>query len=386
MVSVTLTQGQTSGIKKIKNWYGNQNEQIFKLAGYAGTGKSFMTQQAIDELRLRKSEVAFCAFTGKASLVLMRYIEEGYHASTIHRLIYEVVEDGSDIIFELKSKLMGIKLIVVDEASMVSKEILADLMSFGISILAIGDHGQLEAIGEQADLMKEPDHVLDEIMRQLEGDPLIHLSMLARQQKKIEFGVFGKSAAVIRKSSMKVEDMVRADQVICGYNKTLQQVTGAMRTQLGMANDLPELGDKVIFNRNNRKDSIEGYSVVNGMIGYIVNEPKLIRHPDNKCKGMRVWDLEVQPDFLNSVFKKIYVPENDFLWNKDNVDNKIINLVHRMQFGNIITCHKSQGDQFDNVYLIDESFGDEPWRWLYTGITRARRGLILALKEPKVYY
>ena len=379
MGSIVLTQGQAEGTKKIIDWYQKQNIQEFKLAGYAGTGKSFMVSNVIDELNLNLSQVAFCAFTGKASLVLMRYLGSDYNVSTIHRLIYEVIEGPFDAFsFELKKKLLGIRLIVVDESSMINLEILNDLKSFGISILFIGDHGQLEAIGEQGNFMKNPDHVLTEIMRQLEGDPLIHLSMLAREQKRIDLGKYGNSALVIRKSEMNVDAMLRADQVICGYNKTVQQVNSEIRFARGFYKDSPEFGDKIIFNRNNYKNTLEGYPITNGMIGYIVSEPVLGRHKNKDILG-NFYKMDIQADFLDKAFLDIYIPEKDFLeYDKTFHGGKGKNLVNRAHYGNAITCHKSQGDQFDNVYLINESFGDEPWRWLYTGITRAKKGLILA--------
>lgn len=389
MGSITLTQGQEEGVKKIKSWYNAQNIQEFKLAGYAGTGKSFMVQHTINELGLKLSEVAYCAFTGKASLVLMRYLGQDYNVSTIHRLIYEVIENEltGEIFFELKKKLFGIRLIVVDEASMVNLEILEHLKSFGISILFIGDHGQLEAIGEQANIMKNPDHKLEEIMRQLAGDPLIQLSMMAREQRPITIGNYGTSAKVISKSDMRVEDMIRADQIICGYNKTIQTTTGAIREVLGFQSDSPEVGDKVIFNRNNYGNMVDGYNIVNGMIGYIVSEPILKTHPKNYLNGMQVYEMDVQADFMETPYSKIYVPKKDILeYDKTQYNGKGRNEIERAHYGYLITCHKAQGDQFDNVYVIDESFGDEPWRWLYTAITRAKKGLILAVRQPKIYW
>ena len=51
MSSIVLTKGQEEGTKKIIDWYQKQNVQEFKLAGYAGTGKSYMVRNVIDELR-----------------------------------------------------------------------------------------------------------------------------------------------------------------------------------------------------------------------------------------------------------------------------------------------------------------------------------------------
>ena len=43
----------------------------------------------------------------------------------------------------------------------------------------------------------------------------------------------------------------------------------------------------------------------------------------------------------------------------------------------VLTVHKSQGSQWDDVVLFDESFAfqDSRARWLYTGITRAAKRL-----------
>ena len=48
----------------------------------------------------------------------------------------------------------------------------------------------------------------------------------------------------------------------------------------------------------------------------------------------------------------------------------------QVKFGYAITCHKSQGGQWKNVfvdqgYLTDEMINKEYLRWLYTGVTRA---------------
>jgi exodeoxyribonuclease-5 len=44
-------------------------------------------------------------------------------------------------------------------------------------------------------------------------------------------------------------------------------------------------------------------------------------------------------------------------------------------FGYVLTVHKSQGSQWDDVVLFDESFAfrEHAQRWLYTGITRAAK-------------
>ena len=47
----------------------------------------------------------------------------------------------------------------------------------------------------------------------------------------------------------------------------------------------------------------------------------------------------------------------------------------QFDFGYAITVHKSQGSQWDNVLLMDESmkFKRNASKWLYTGLTRAAK-------------
>lgn len=50
-------------------------------------------------------------------------------------------------------------------------------------------------------------------------------------------------------------------------------------------------------------------------------------------------------------------------------------------YGYVLTVHKSQGSQWDDVVLFDESFAfqDSRARWLYTGITRAAKKLSIVI-------
>lgn len=375
-----LTERQREGVRRIKHWFRKGTKQMFILAGYAGTGKSYLTNFAIDELGLRKDEVVFCTFTGKASLVLMKYHDGKTNVGTIHKTIYDVKEDKrtGEIYFILKDSLPGVKLVVVDEISMVNQDLLDDLSSFGIPILGIGDHGQLPPIGKKTNVLSNPDYILTEIMRQAENNPIIYLSMMAREGKEIRPGKYGNEVIVLSKldNRVNVDLMLRADQVICGYNSTRIEFNQYLREAKGFQSDLPEYGDKVIFLENNWSRWLDGYNIVNGMIGYVRNEPRVFYHHEAK---MRVVELCVQPDFLDGVFENIYVPVEDFYGQKIDLKGWQRKYVDRMTFGDVITCHKAQGSQWDKVFIWNEPFGDEPWRWTYTAITRAKERLVLAV-------
>jgi exodeoxyribonuclease-5 len=62
----------------------------------------------------------------------------------------------------------------------------------------------------------------------------------------------------------------------------------------------------------------------------------------------------------------------------------------QVKFAYALTCHKSQGGQWDAVfvdqgYLTDEMVTKEYIRWLYTAVTRAKKELFMVNFHPKFY-
>ena len=53
----------------------------------------------------------------------------------------------------------------------------------------------------------------------------------------------------------------------------------------------------------------------------------------------------------------------------------------QVDFGHVLTCHKSQGSEFSDVCVHDESmvFGEDASKWLYTAITRSSDELTVVL-------
>src|ERR1700747_1661171 len=102
--------------------------QVFRLFGYAGTGKTTLARHVAEGI---DGKVLFAAFTGKAALVMRNKGCDG--ASTIHSLIYRARESGVEQpSFELwdDAPASKAKLIRIDECSMVDAELGRDLMSF----------------------------------------------------------------------------------------------------------------------------------------------------------------------------------------------------------------------------------------------------------------
>jgi exodeoxyribonuclease V len=118
--SFTPSDLQARAIREIKDWFTNRTgeQQVFRVFGYAGSGKTTLTRHAIDELGLdtmvrdadgiasTSDGVLYAAFIGKAALVMTR---KGTPASTIHSLIYRVSEATAAGIERVEAEIAEIK-------------------------------------------------------------------------------------------------------------------------------------------------------------------------------------------------------------------------------------------------------------------------------------
>jgi exodeoxyribonuclease-5 len=435
-MTITPSDTQARAIAAIKDWFSTRasEQQVFRLFGYAGTGKSTVLKFALDELGLapHKSDrdggacspgVVTATFTGKAALVLRR---KGTPARTIHSLIYSVIaatdeeiEEAAKRIGEAEQQAFSLtgfdrtaaeaaieamrqamshmkkprfalnpqsdaasaKLIVLDEVSMVGEEMARDLMSFGKPILVLGDPGQLPPIkGEGAFTKDAPDIMLTEIHRQAEESAIIRLATMARQGEPIGFGQYDTFVWKMRKMDVTPEQCLRGGQVICGLNATRLQLNNAMRRAAGYYSGyLPTgTGEKIICLKNQND-----LGLINGMfltLENIVEDGSLhfsatVRDED----GNQITRPDGSRERLR-IYKGHFEDHVAFDRGRHDRDWKTKRLLTEATFGWAITGHKSQGSSWRNVLVWDDGLGRTPLdraRWLYTAITRAEQGLVI---------
>lgn len=388
---ITLSNMQKDAVSAIVHWYKNSSDQSFFLAGYAGTGKSTLVHYAIQSLGIKLHRVAFACYTGKAALVLTQKAHGKFKASTIHRLIYDLDMDSAgktSFIKKEKDQLAGYKLIVIDECSMVDGQIMQDLKSFGIKILFIGDQGQLPPVSQAGNeefiqMFNNPNFCLTEIHRQAEGNPIIYLSMLARQRQHIQYGWYGQNNEVLvispyDWSRLKEKCYTTADQIICGYNRTRQGLNQEIRRYIGYTDPLPQVGDKLICTRNDWGKTIEDVALVNGLTGYVSS----VDYDVQKDSAMQRDALKIKfrPDFTQQTFGDMYLLKGDFTGEKVSLNPHEYSMYNSLDYGYCITAHKSQGSQWEKVVVINEVLDRENHhRWLYTAITRSSDKLVLVI-------
>jgi exodeoxyribonuclease V len=375
------------------------------VGGYAGTGKTFLITKIREEAMkvMPWACVAFCTFTGKASSVLKTKLQENkaYYpdqdfVGTLHSFLYEPeTQYNKDlkafVIVRWRRKpnpAEGFKYLCIDEGSMVSKELWADIISNDIPILVVGDHGQLPPIGAQIDLMEKPNYILTEIQRQVADSPIIKLSAHVRKYGLIPKNtIFGKDVMKIswnRNETKTIWDTLNFDEniiILCGFNTTRAYLNDQVRMRLGFGNkNIPYPGERIVCLQNNRD-----YGIMNGQIFTV----QWVYPIDSQ-----VYRITLKNDETNKFFECFMSPvcfgqvtyttetETGLEANKKYLSKHYgAPSLAFFDYGYALSVHKSQGSEWQKVIVFEQrsQYWDDDYykRWLYTAITRAKEKLLV---------
>lgn len=414
MTDIILSKQQESALSALRSWYKDfSSKHSFILNGYAGTGKTTVAK-LFPEIITEQDEtsVLYAALTGKAALQLRRKGCE--NATTLHKLLYSPLEKDRTRLLqlaqELKAELIesplgdsqmakqlkqaiheerkrvstpswqlkpseisdAVKLIVVDESSMIDQRLYNDLIALNRKIVFLGDPFQLPPVfGTSPVMSQEPDFVLTEVHRQAWDNPIL------RAATELRKGVYpsvipDQDKFVITKSKdAGYETYASADQVLCGRNKTRGLLNSKMRKKLVESgtialSTLPAaLGDKIVFLRNDHDEKI-----FNGGIAKITSVTSSDDEPSNlmidaegdtPIMGYDVWAGLLDGQDIHEAPRKTQIIDHAYA----------------------LTVHKAQGSEWPNVVVHNEpvGHGQDALRWLYTAITRAQDKCTVVTKE-----
>ena len=377
---MVLTNGQEKGLKIAVERYKN-GESYTVIAGYAGAGKSTLVSHIVDALNISPMSVCYVAFTGKASLVLR---EKGCENSmTAHKLLYHSKEkpDGTFEHKPRKSLEWPYKLIVVDEVSMIPTDMWDLLLSHNVHVIALGDPGQLPPIDGESELLKHPHVFLDEVVRQAQDSEIIRLSMDIREGVSLK-PYKGNEVIIISKNQLNDFYYSGADQIIAAKNVTRNDINWKCR-KIKFGNDVPNYpieGEKAICLKNYWNVlSDSGDPLINGMIGELSGIS--FRHNVDKYGDMMNANFAVgDKNKFHQLFMdyKLFAESKQTI-NSDNwMDFRGMAKPMLFDYAYCITCHKSQGSEFDKVLVFNEYMkSTDHKRWLYTAATRAKKKLII---------
>lgn len=397
-----LSNEQQEAFDAVKSWTKDKDRQVFRLFGYAGTGKTTIAKEFANTVG---GTVLYAAYTGKAVTVLQS--KGCAPCTTIHRLIYQPKDKSTERLEELEEELLELEreeprderaiqeckaeldienqkakqpsfalnpeselheadLLVVDEVSMVGKRMGADLLSFGKKVLVLGDPAQLQPVGESGFFTKtKPDFLLTEIHRQAAGSPILKLATMARQGQTLDPVEFGDSR-VVPKGVLKLEDVSSYDQIIVGTNKARRDINRQVRSHFGRNGLLPVAGDRLVCLRNNYQRGLLNGGQWSVLYVDVIDNDRI--------------HLDIQGD---GITQSVVAWRHHFEGRERDLRPWDVSLHEAFDFGYALTCHKAQGSQWNNVLVIDESkvFRGEAKNWLYTAITRAAQSVTVVKKK-----
>ena len=418
---------QLDALEVIERWRASDDDDVLRVFGFAGTGKTTLIQYLVSTAGPGCIRVG--ALTGKAAQVLRDKGVRG--AQTIHSMIYRSQLQSTQELLEveealktatgaarkllLKRKLelekylnnlkfmlnpmrsrlgrvgmrsigarigrsveTNVEMIIIDECSMVDRKIAEDLQSFGIKVLVFGDPMQLGPFGNDDEgnrkfayyMGVEPDVMLTEIHRQALDSSIIQMSMRVREGKSLAFGKFGDCEITRFKPARWWE---KFDQALTGKRETKSAFDRQVRRGLGIMSPIPVAGEKLMCLRNNHEKGL-----LNGSQWVVLaceEVPNNLRYVYLTLKSM-IQDVEIQCFAWRDIF---ILNEARFLRKYPVYQWRLS--AEMFDFCYAITVHRAQGSEWDRVILIDESGVWERdgthLNWLYTGITRAAKQLTI---------
>jgi len=365
---------QERALLAVSQWLKERDTPIFRLFGFAGTGKTTLAKHFAYSL---DQNVAFAAFSGKAAKVMR---DKGCtNASTIHSLIYAVDQDEETGLVKYKKTnrvMSAIDMVIIDECSMVGEQLGEDLMSFRKPILVLGDPAQLPPVGNEGGFFTdlkggEPNFMLDEVHRQAAESNILRLATQIRNGK-MPSKTFESTDLTITKQ-ITVSRAKAADTLLVGRNATRARYNAKIRQLKGLDPDGPVVGDLIICLKNDKE-----LGIFNGSMWRIHK----MRRP-KKSGDRRLLNMDIQSTDEPTFFTRVSVFE-DFFRDPDaakKIDWRDLRGTQQFDYGYAITTHKAQGSQWDDVVVFDESsvFGSDRFAWAYTAVTRAAKHLTFAL-------
>jgi len=258
----------------------------FLLTGYAGTGKTSLVSALTQAMAALEQPTVLLAPTGRAAKVMSHY--SGYGAYTIHKWIYHSdvnPAQPNQMRFSLGFNKDHNTLFIVDEASMIDRDLLRDLVHFvyqgeGCRLLLLGDDAQLPPVDYRESPALQKDELegmglsvsqacLTEVARQAEDSGILANATKIREtiatspSRLLTTSPISLVKAAKDVHLMNGQEMVAAieqsyneaglDQtlIITRSNKRTNLYNQGVRAQLLWKEEQLQTGDRIMVSRNN---------------------------------------------------------------------------------------------------------------------------------------
>ncbi|NBB31385.1 AAA family ATPase [Cellulophaga sp. BC115SP] len=405
------------------------------LKGAAGTGKTSILKAVVDYLKNQQKQVELWAPTGCAAMNLSEKTD--YQAGTIHSGIYKPETDEERACVKLLRKVNQVEgevIYIIDESSMISNRVekspdfesetpmLSDLIAYVRSghsdskIIFVGDEFQLPPIkydrydtapALDMDFLRSEfglrcsEVSLSKVMRQAEGSYILEVATEIRDS--IRTG--GRFLESIGKPMYKEETVTnlylerfdernpRAAVILSFTNDYARRCNYLVRQKLGLTGTIAP-GDMVVPSRN-----FYGYHntyIPSGEVLQVEHVGKINKVAEmefmrvglkrfSRGQEAEIVDVTISLDYLQDP-KSITIEKRKALFAAANKNNPIYRktkdsrddeYLSAMQLGyaHAMTCHKAQGSEWNTVFFNTWMPKNPDLRFLYTGVTRARKEL-----------
>jgi exodeoxyribonuclease V alpha subunit len=348
------------------------------VTGGPGTGKSTCLRYALDELDRCRKTYELAAPTGKAA----KRVQEttGRNARTIHRLLGFNPREGWK---HNRHNPIQADAVIVDESSMIDIELAAALLDAinpnRTRLILIGDANQLPPVG--------PGRLFGDLV-DAAAVPIVRLLKLHRSAQRSWVAVNAPKILVGEKLDLKPHD----DFQFIEIGDAVDILPRIKRLHLDPANaDLVGRLQVLIPQR----PGVAGIEAANRMLQDAMNprqpsKPALARDKFELRLNDRV--IQTRNDYLLGVFNGEVGEVVDIAEGKVHVlfDGEIksysFEQAGALQHAYALTVHRSQGSEFPWVLVVCHSTHTFilSRQLLYTGITRAKKGVILVGDEKGI--
>jgi len=421
------------------------NRSVFMLKGYAGTGKTTLVSTLVRSLPILGKRSVLMAPTGRAAKVLSKYSKKSA-STIHKKIYWIRTNKSGNTFIKLKENTHSNTIFIVDEASMIpensdkgfgNRSLLDDLMKYvyegsDCKLILIGDtaqlppvhldispaldEGRLEENYNKQVICKE----LTQVVRQKENSLILENATNLRNRisnADYSYPKLATNTEVVRlNTGEELQDALEASYsnegvnsttILCRSNKRANLYNQQIRVKIRWQENEISTGDMLMVVRNNYHwldDSSKAGFIANGDIIEVVKiketierygfrfakaSIKMADYPDEK-----ELDVILLLDTLTSESPAITYEQYQQLYKEVGLDYKGGKEINRkikedkffnalqIKFAYAITCHKSQGGQWENVfvdlgYFTEDMLDKSYLRWMYTALTRASKKLYL---------
>lgn len=418
--AVQLNEDQTLAVKRLVEFIEDpfNFDWYFCLTGFAGTGKTFCMREVAALCRRSHSGFAYTAPTNKAAKVLRQVTGD---ACTIYSLLGLRVDKSGELKQVVAGKspdLSHIDIVVVDEASMVNKNLFTILNDaaarWGFKVVFMGDLAQLPPVGEPAShaltgtlganltrVMRHDNQILTFATRVREQINSLAPSITIKSDNDERGGVWKLSVMDFKRrifAAASEGDFADGthSKIIAWRNVRVAEYNAVARAAIFGAAALPGYylaGDRVVAAgpcmRNDEP-------ILNTDDEAIVERVTECVHPlEPKYRGIELLARDEQNNLIRLL---VIHPESAQAFNNDS--QELANqargnpklwkrfwehkeLFHDIKYAYALTAHRSQGSTYENAYVDYQDIlynrnRKEAFQCLYVACTRPTTRLFLA--------